>query len=261
MAIRLPTCKMQGVETLTPAARRRAAASGAVKVGKTQRPVKEHHLARSGPRSILLSCLAGAALLSGAAGCANTRMTTPPRTATEQFLLSEAVVAAVRQLSFEGLRGHVVYIDAAYAPAEKDYVVSELRAQLLLEGVRVASGREGAQIILEVRSGGVGIDIYESLFGIPALTAPAGATTAATGAPLTSILVPEVAITKRIKQLGFAKIGYVAYWAKTGEIVASSGPSLGRTLREDWWILGFGPRTVGNIPPVDHNVDSDQLAP
>ncbi len=217
-------------------------------------------MAASRSRSTPVLCLAAATLVPALAGCANTRMTHPARTATEQFLVSEAVVGAVEQLSFEGLRGHIVYIDAAYAPAEKEYVISELRARLLLEGVRVASKREDAHIILEVRSGGVGIDLYESLFGIPALAAPAGAASAAAGVPLTSVLVPEVAITKRIKQLGFAKIGYVAYWANTGEIFTSSGPSLGRTLREDWWIIGFGPRTIGNIPTIDHDVDDDQVA-
>ena len=39
----------------------------------------------------------------------------------------------------------------------------------------------------------------------------------------------------------------------SGELVDSSGPFVGRTLREDWWILGFGPRTIGDIPPAQRN--------
>jgi hypothetical protein len=36
----------------------------------------------------------------------------------------------------------------------------------------------------------------------------------------------------------------------TGEVIASSGPFVGKTYREDLWILGAGPRTTGNIPPA-----------
>ena len=60
-----------------------------------------------------------------------------------------------------------------------------------------------------------------------------------------------MAIVKNTKQQGFAGIAYVAYWADTGEVVSSSGPFIGRTIRDDWWILGAGPKTSGNIPPAE----------
>lgn len=189
-------------------------------------------------------------------GCANVRVTDPARTATEQFLLSQAAITAVEPLSFEPLHGRKVYLDPTYfAPAEKDFVLGELRAKLLTSGVRIVTKREEAEIILEVRSGGVGIDRYENLLGIPAILAPSGASTAASGAPMATLVTPELAITKKIKQVGFASVSYVAYWADTGEVVASFGPSLGRTYREDWWLLGFGPRTIGTIPTVDHEIE------
>ena len=43
----------------------------------------------------------------------------------------------------------------------------------------------------------------------------------------------------------------MAYVAKTGELIAASGPFVGRTQREDFWIFGTGPRTLGDIPPVE----------
>ena len=69
-----------------------------------------------------------------------------------------------------------------------------------------------------------------------------------------AVITTEIAITKNLKQIGFASLSYVAYWADTGEIVSVSGPYVGKTLREDWWFLGFGPRTIGNVPVVDRTV-------
>jgi len=186
-------------------------------------------------------------------GCATQRVTNPERTATEQFLLSKAATEAVAPLSFDVLHGRRVFVDDRFFGApEKAFVLGELRAKLLLSGVQVAPDIGNAEIVLEVRSPGVGIDRYDSLVGIPALGATAGTASAATGVPTAGIITPEVAIVKGIKQVSFAGVAYVAYWADTGEVVASSGPFVGRAWRDDWWILGFGPRTAGTIPPVDH---------
>ena len=188
-------------------------------------------------------------------GCATQRVTNPEQTATEQFLLSQAVVEAVEPLSFEVLHGRRVYIDDRFFGApEKAFVLGELRARLLLAGVQVSQNEQTAEIILEVRSAGIGVDRYDSIVGIPSLGAPA-TTTAGAAAPVASIITPELAILKEIRQVSFASVAYVAYWADTGEVVASSGPSVGRAWRDDWWLFGFGPRTIGSVPPVDHHVE------
>jgi hypothetical protein len=188
-------------------------------------------------------------------GCATQRVTNPERTATEQFLLSQAAVEAVEPLSFAMLHGRRVYVDDRFFGAsEKEFVLGELRAKLLLAGVQVSPNEQTAEIILEVRSAGVGVDRYDSIVGIPSFGVPSLATAAAE-VPAASIITPELAIVKEIKQVSFASVAYVAYWADTGEVVASSGPSLGRAYRDDWWVLGFGPRTIGSIPPVDHHVE------
>jgi len=197
-----------------------------------------------------------AVVLLTLAGCATQRVTNPERTATEQFLLSEAVSEAVEPLRFDALHGRKVYVDDRFFGApEKVFVLGELRAKMLLSGVQIVSDAKEAEIILEVRSAGVGIDRYDSIVGIPALGTTAATTSAAAGVPTTGIITPELAIVKEIKQVSFASIAYVAYWADTGEVVASSGPSLGRAWRDDWWLFGFGPRTIGTIPPVDHHVE------
>ena len=184
-------------------------------------------------------------------GCASVRITDPARTATEQFLLSKAAATAVEQLSFEAIQGRTIYLDSAnFSPAEKDFALSEFRSKLLLSGVSITPKKEDAELIVEVRSGGVGIDRYESLFGIPSFVAPTSAVTNSV-----TLVTPEIAITKKIRQIGFASISYIAYWADSGEVAASSGPAIGKSNREDWWLFGFGPSTIGDIPPVDYETE------
>lgn len=184
-------------------------------------------------------------------GCANVRVTNPARTATEQFLLSQSAIDAVNGFSFEPLFGRKVYVDDShFAPAEKEFVLGELRAALLKAGVQIPKQSENAEIIIEIRSSGVGIDRYENLVGIPPLSAPAGAAAAGVGdssGAVSTLITPELAITKNIRQYAFASIAYVAYWQETGEVIVSEGPSVGKAWREDWWLLGMGPKTVGNV--------------
>lgn len=203
-----------------------------------------------------MRCLASALLLlSGLVlrGCATIRVTDPPRSATEQFLLSEATRKAVEQLSAEALRDRAVYVDtsylisSAYPTPENLFYVAELRSKLLVGGVRLVDKREKAIIVLEVRTAGIGIDRLEYLLGLPSIYI-SGEIGDEANAP---IATPELSIVKSTKQYGIASAAFVAYWADTGELVTSSGPFVGRTLREDWWIFGFGPRTVGDIPPTE----------
>ncbi|MBX3408882.1 MAG: hypothetical protein KF859_03240 [Phycisphaeraceae bacterium] len=180
-----------------------------------------------------------------AAGCASTRVTDPPRTATEQFLLSKAAAEAVEQLSFEVLRGRRVFVDTQYfAASEQAFVIGEFRAKLMQSGVQVARSIDDAQIVLEVRSSGVGIDRDDYLLGLPPIQFTPGSTNTV------PLVTPELAVVKNRYQTGVAGVSYVAYWLKTGEVVASSGPFIGRSTRDDWWFFGVGPRSTGNIPTV-----------
>ena len=194
-------------------------------------------------------------LLPLVVGCATIRVTDPSRTATEQFLLSEATRRAVEQLSSEALRDRKVFVDSsyvissAYPTPENLFLMAEIRNKLLLGGVRLVEKRGDSQIVVEVRTGGIGIDRLEYLLGLPSIyvTNAVGGS----GTPEAPLATPELAIIKNTKQLGFASAAFVAYWTDTGELVAGSGPFVGRTLRDDWWFLGFGPRTIGDIPPTE----------
>ena len=182
-------------------------------------------------------------------GCTTIRVTDPPRTASEQFLMSEAAALAVGQLSFESLSARKVFVETTYFAAEaKAFVIGQLRGSLLGAGVTLVDTKDQAEIILEVRSRSVGIDRHGSLVGIPSIPLPAFAA----ASPVASVTTPELPLFKKIKQHGFASIAFISYWRDSGEIVSSSGPFVGRTMREDFWFFGFGPRTVGNIPTAKH---------
>ena len=195
-------------------------------------------------------------LFGMATGCATIRVTDPPRTATEQFLLTGAAEEAVNQLSADALRDRIVYIDTTYLTSawqtapELSYMIGEFRSKLLKGGARLVPSREKAQIVIELRSPGIGIDRLEFLLGVPSIAVPSIAGGAGAVAPL---ITPEVALLKSTRQYGFASVAFVAYWVDTGELLTSSGPFVGRTFREDWWILGTGPRTIGDIPPAQRN--------
>jgi hypothetical protein len=197
-----------------------------------------------------------------AGGCATIRVTNPPRTADEEYLITQAAQKSVGQLSLDALRDRSVWVESSYAFSttqpfeqsffkaevrqptfEEAFVIAEIRAKLLKAGVRLAQERDAAQVILEVRIGGLSINREEFLLGIPATVVPgaAGAVTLAT---------PELAILKRTTQQGYASIAYVAYWADTGELLTLSGPYVGHTFRRDIWIFGTGPNTSGDIPPA-----------
>jgi hypothetical protein len=207
-----------------------------------------------GSASVLL--LAAAVFFSG---CATVRVTDPTETATEQFLESQATRLAIQNVVVDQLRDRKVFVDSTYLSTIREnsevlsfkqtpqpylFLLAELRAKLLLNGARLMEKREDAEIIVEPRTGGISVDHLEYLLGVPNLTIPTE------GVASVPFQTPELAILKSTKQYGFASVAFVAYWRDTGELVASSGPFVGRTSRLDYWVLGIGPKTLGNIPPA-----------
>ncbi len=187
-------------------------------------------------------------LLLAMSGCSTIRVTDPQRTADEEFLMNVATTEAVSKLSAAPLRDRKVYIDTTYLTAstqpsdDQQFMVGELRSKLLLSGVRLARTREQAEIVMEVRSQGISNNHLEFLIGVPSSSIGSLFTNGVTA------VTPEIAIVKRTTQLGFSSVAFIAYWADSGEVVASSGPFVGRTHREDWWFFGFGPQTSGDVP-------------
>jgi hypothetical protein len=179
--------------------------------------------------------------------CTYYRTTDPTTTADQQFLLTEATSRAVEQLSAIALRDRVVFVDPTYLNSpDYSFLIADVRARLLVSGVRLTADRGKAQVILEVRSGGIGIDRQYYILGLPSFAIPATG-----GQGGSAFATPEIAIVKNQKQRGYASVAFVAYLADSGELLASSGPFVGRSRREDYWLFFTGPRATGDIPTVE----------
>ena len=184
-------------------------------------------------------------------GCGTTRSTDTSRTATEQLLISDAVDRAVSDVNFRVLAGKKVYLDSQFLKvanpvdhqfADNQYLTSTLRQHLLASGCVLAEKREDADYVVEVRSGALGTDRHELLYGIPATNL--GTLSPVPGVPAA---IPEIPFAKRTSQRGVAKLAVFAYERETGEPVWQSGVSQYTSNSRNVWVLGIGPFQSGTI--------------
>lgn len=195
------------------------------------RAVRDTPIARTF-RSLCIPLLA--TLLVG--GCASTKTSNTPRTGIEQLLISNAVDESLNSIDFQPFYGKKVYVDEKYMDCiDKNYIVSSIRHRALRSGARLTTKAEDADIVLEPRSGGVGTDSSESFVGIPEITLPG------------MLTLPEVRLATKSNQTGVAKIGLVAYDAKTMEVLGDGGVSLANSSDSNWYIFGIGPYRDGSL--------------
>jgi len=171
-----------------------------------------------------------AALL--ATGCSDFTMTNPPRTVTEQLLLSTAADQALRTVNLDLFRGKKVYVDGTYFDSyDSKYVLGAIRDTFSQAGALLTSNAAASDIIVEARSGGFSVDYRSSLIGVPNLGLPI---------PLAGTLtIPELALYKTGKQDSIAKFALLAYDTKSREHFYSSGPMVGKAYNYNHKCLGF----------------------
>jgi hypothetical protein len=196
----------------------------------------------------ILWCVPLIALL---AGCGTTRSTDTSRTATEQLLISDAVDRAVSEINFRVLAGRKVHLDPQFLKvanpadhqfADNQYLTSTLRQHLLASGCVIEEKREDADYVVEVRSGAIGTDRHDLLYGLPATNL--GTLSPVPGVPAA---IPEIPFAKRTSQRGVAKLAVFAYERESGEPVWQSGVSQYTSNSRNVWVLGIGPFQSGTI--------------
>ena len=192
-------------------------------------------------RRWLLACFAAMLL----AGCGTTRWTDTSRTATEQMLISDAVDRAVSDIDFTALQGRDVYLDSRFIFGSVDdrYIISTLRQHMFASGCIIKDKPEDAAFIVEVRTGAVGTNRNDILFGTPSTQLPSlgGA------APVGGAVIPEIALFKRTSQQGVCKVAVFAYDRISGSPVWQSGSRHVDSKSRDVWVLGAGPFQSGSI--------------
>ena len=160
-----------------------------------------------------------AVLLSG---CVTERETDPPRTATEQLLISTAADRAAESLTLDLGPQRKAFLDATnFEGLDGKYAIAAIRSSLLKKGTRFVGDKKDADTIIEIRAGALSIDKHDMLVGIPSVDIPI---------PLAGQFgTPEIALYKSEEQEGVAKFAATAYDAKDGRFLGESTPPLGRS--------------------------------
>ncbi|MES2793414.1 MAG: DUF6655 family protein, partial [Planctomycetota bacterium] len=94
---------------------------------------------------------------------------------------------------------------------------------------------EEADIVLELRSGGVGTDISDAFLGVPGISLPG------------MVTLPDLKLITRSRQSAFAKLGIVAIDAKTQTELPIGGVSLSMADDNNWFVMGVGPYRQGTM--------------
>ena len=192
-------------------------------------------------RAWALGCL----IVCGAAlGCGTTRMSDSARTATEQMLVSDAMDQAISNLDLHALSGRTIYLETAFLRSTVDceYLISSFRQHALANGCILKTKADEAEYVVELRSGAVGTDRHDVLYGVPAMSVPTAGVTGASAA-----LVPEIPFVKKTDQRAVAKLAVFAYHRATGRPVWQSGIAPVESTSKALWVLGAGPFRQGSI--------------
>ncbi len=165
--------------------------------------------------------LFGLALMAGVSGCQTVRESTPPRTATEELLLSTAADSALENTQFSWLEGKRVFVEEKYFESyDKGYVMGLMRQRFSASGALLVKTDDKADVIVEIRSGALSIDTSETLVGLPAMTLPV---------PMAGpVPTPEIGLYSKKVSDSIAKIALFAYERGSGRYLQSAGPMVGR---------------------------------
>ena len=177
-------------------------------------------------------------LLAG--GCATYNLTNPPRSATEQLLLSTSADRALTNADLTIFAHERVFLATNYFESyDSGYALGTIRDALSRAGALLEADAKSSDIIIEARSGAYSIDDASSLFGIPAISLPI---------PFSGPMpIPELAIYKSQKQHAIAKFALLAYANQSKAHIYSSG-SLDGTSYNLYHKILFIYWTTADIP-------------
>jgi len=184
----------------------------------------------------------------GVLGCTSRAVSTTPRSAIEQLLLSGAVDAALAKLELPGVAGKKVGIDTAnLSTYDVEYVRAAARVRLAEMGAVLAAKAEEAEWVVEVASGGLGLEHKTSVVGLPSLPVP--------NAP-----VPTPALTpyRSIEQTGIVKLLFLVH--ADGKLIAIRR-CYARYDRDETFLFGLRYQTHDDIRAGWEAADRDLTAP
>lgn len=187
-----------------------------------------------------LSCLTiGAALAFS--GCTTSPLSTTERTGIQQLLLSQSVDEALADVSIPQVDGKKTFVHDVFLEIyDKPYVMGSIRALLSENGALLVSSMDEAEIVVEPRSGALGIDFSESLLGVPSvpfIIPGAG-----------GITTPELTLYASQKSDGVSKLALLAYDPRDGSQVFSTDSLVGKSHFHSFHVLLFITLNFTDIP-------------
>ena len=184
-------------------------------------------------RNPSLICAIAVLLLTG---CTATSTSNTARTAKEQMLLSNSVDQSLDKVDFTPLYGQNVFVEEKYLECvDKPYIIGSIRHRIMKAGGNITAAADTADVVMEIRSGGVGTDTSDSFVGIPEITLPG------------MLTLPEVRLTQRKSQFAYAKLGMVLYDAKTREVLGDGGLSMAKSDDNNWYAFGVNVYKSGSL--------------
>lgn len=171
-------------------------------------------------------------LAVAATACTTRNESNPPRTATEQLLISAAADRAAEKMNLDMPANSKVFVDSSNIEGlDSKYAIATMRERMLKLGANLVADRGAADVVVEIRSGALSLDGDKFLIGIPQFDVPV---------PLTGQLpFPEIALFKRQERGGVAKFAGVGYDAKTGKLLGATEPQYGFSRERRYVLLLF----------------------
>jgi len=191
---------------------------------------------KSRSRNRVVSGIVSGLMIALGCGCTSTKTTNTVRTATEQLLISNAIDQSLSKIDYTPMAGKKVLVEEKYLESiDKVYVASTVRHHVLQAGAALATKPEEADIILEIRSGGIGTDTSDSFLGVQGISVPG------------MLTLPDLKLVTRTRQAAYAKIGLVARDGKTNHVLGDGGTTLSRSDDNNWYVMGVGPYQDGSM--------------
>jgi hypothetical protein len=199
-------------------------------------------------RNIIAACVVALTLTS----CSAATETHPPRTATEQLLISTAADRAAENLNLNIPRGTKIFVDATnFEGYDAKYAIGAIRNSLVKQGALLVDSKAAAATVAEIRAGALSTDEKDTLVGIPSFNIPIPL---AGNAPF-----PKIALYERQVEEGVAKFAVTTYDTKEGGVLeTTSDPLYGFSHNTKNVVLIFFSWTTNDtLPPSDELVRAE----
>jgi hypothetical protein len=200
--------------------------------GAGSRSLRAHPVRTRGRPAALIAALS-LLLLGGCSGSlANVLPATQPPGVTQQLMI-RSLERALGQLDLSRLQGPGVAVDVFVMVGNQTFVKEFCIAWLEAHGVRTVPSSPDLKVKLFASV--LGTDMDSTLIGIPTFQAP-----------VVNLPIPEIALFKWQRNRGQAEVRIYEFEAKTGAVVGSQPPGVGRAKYDNFTVLLFIGFTVAD---------------